>query len=288
MEKIDRLGWAAGVSFYAYGLRIGVRTNSPEVVDRITECLPPGWEPGLSPLVDHLYSLRVGGATRDPRVRNYHLLYAGLTRLARGMDLEEVLETLAGDLETHVATYARNHLFAHAGVVGWRGRAIVLPGKTWAGKSTLVAALLRAGATYYSDDFAVLDCRGHVLPFARPLSLRNYDPGQRTVERRRCGPEEFGSRTGEGPLPVRLVAVTEHRPEGRWHARRLGPGQAMLELLDHVIPTQEEPDLVASALQKMLQHATVLKGWRGEAEEAAEALLAAVEGAGAVVARVAA
>ena len=31
MEKIDRLGWAAGVSFYAYGLRIGVRVSSAGV-----------------------------------------------------------------------------------------------------------------------------------------------------------------------------------------------------------------------------------------------------------------
>ena len=43
-------------------------------------------------------------------------------------------------------------------IVTWgRGRAIVIPGRTFSGKSTLVAELVRAGATYYSDEYAVED-----------------------------------------------------------------------------------------------------------------------------------
>ena len=34
MEQINRLGWAAGMSFVSYGLRIGIRANKPEVLDR--------------------------------------------------------------------------------------------------------------------------------------------------------------------------------------------------------------------------------------------------------------
>ena len=37
MEKIDRLGWAAGISFVSYGLRIGIRVSSPEVLNRLPE-----------------------------------------------------------------------------------------------------------------------------------------------------------------------------------------------------------------------------------------------------------
>ena len=39
----------------------------------------------------------------------------------------------------------------HAAAVAWQGRAIVIPGHSHAGKSTLTAALLRAGAGYLSD-----------------------------------------------------------------------------------------------------------------------------------------
>ena len=39
MQKLDRLGWAAGICFVSYGLRIGIRSNEPEVLDRlIAEC----------------------------------------------------------------------------------------------------------------------------------------------------------------------------------------------------------------------------------------------------------
>jgi hypothetical protein len=277
MQKLDRLGWMAGISVYAYGMRIGIRTNCPAIAERLPEFLPPGWEPGLSPLVDHLYSLRVGGPGASQRSRIYHWLYGGPTRLARTRVIEDVLETLAGDLELYVAMHARNRLFIHAGVVGWRGRAIVLPGRTWSGKSTLVAALLRAGATYYSDDMAVLDGRGLVHAFARPLSLRDYDPQQRSVQVRRCGPEEFGSGVGHAPLPVGLIALTRHDPDGRWRPRILTPAKAVLELMEFVMSADGEPDMILNALQPMVQHARALKGIRGEANETAAALLAAIE-----------
>src|SRR6516225_4482814 len=103
MEKIDRLGWAAGVSGCVCGLRVGVRTNSAEVVDRLTECLPPGWEPADSPFVDLLYSFRVGGADERRNLRHYHLLYFGMQRIARTMDLEVVFSELEGHLQPRVA-----------------------------------------------------------------------------------------------------------------------------------------------------------------------------------------
>ena len=31
MQKLDRLGWAAGVCFTAFGRSIGIRVNTPEV-----------------------------------------------------------------------------------------------------------------------------------------------------------------------------------------------------------------------------------------------------------------
>jgi hypothetical protein len=193
MHKLDRLVWAEGISIHAFGRRIGIRTNAPEVLDRVEELLPPGWEPGCSPLVDHLFSLRVGLSSRPVRVKNFHLLYGGFTLLARSFDLDEVLRALESHRHLYVGECASNRVFVHAGVVGWRGRAILLPGASRSGKSTLVAALLRAGARYYSDEYAVLDPLGLVHPFARPLSIRSVD----RITARRLGPEAFGGRTGE-------------------------------------------------------------------------------------------
>jgi hypothetical protein len=34
MEKIDRLGWTAGIAFDSFGFRIGVRVNEAAVLGR--------------------------------------------------------------------------------------------------------------------------------------------------------------------------------------------------------------------------------------------------------------
>jgi hypothetical protein len=272
MQKIDRLGWAAGLSVYSHGLRIGVRFNKPEVAEAVQERLPPGWEPGCSPFVEKLYSLRVGGRAGF-RSREFTLLYDGFTQKARTMVLEDALDTLETEMQLHVAEWARNQVFLHAGVVGWRGRAILLPGRSMAGKSTLVAALLRAGATYYSDEFAVLDSRGRVHPYARRLSLRQDDRDKRL----RPTAEDLGSEVGVRPLPIGLVVITRYQPGGRWHPQPMTPGLAMLELVDHAGAVQREPEMVMHTLEQALQGVTVLKGVRGEAEATAELLLGQAE-----------
>jgi hypothetical protein len=269
MAKLDRLGWADGICFHSYGLRVGIRVNQPAVLERLPEHLPPGWKPAASPVVDHLYSLRVATTGRATAVRSFNLLYAGAARLARTRDLEEIFEPLESDLQMFVAEWARRRVFVHAGVVGWRGRAILIPGMSLSGKSTLVAALVRAGATYYSDEFAVLDDQGRVHPYARRLSLRREEGGSP----RRCEPEEFGGRAGRQPLPVGLIAVTAYRAGARWRPRPLSPGQAVLALLANTVPARRRPAAVLAALQQVACHAVSLRGPRGEAEDIARPLM---------------
>ena len=128
--KIDRLGWAAGVCIQAYGWRIGIRVNRAEALERIMDCLPPGWTPSDPPFVDRLYSFVAGGARAN--VRKYNLLYAGLQPVVRTMNVEEVYSVLEADLQLFLAEHARDRIFVHAGVVGWRGRAILVPGRSGA------------------------------------------------------------------------------------------------------------------------------------------------------------
>lgn len=273
MEKIDRLGWAAGISFSTYGLRAGVRVSDPAVLDRVADVLPPGWEPAPAPFVDFLYSLKVGGGDPRGRMRTFTLLYFGLHRIVRTMDLDVALDALESHLRLQVALYAPDRVLIHAGAVGWRGRAIVLPGYSRAGKSTLVAELLKRGATYYSDEYAVLDANGMVHPFARPLSLRQ----QGDLPPLRRSAADFGAPTGSEPIPVGVVAVTKHRPGASWRPRRLTAGQGVWELMDCTLTAQQQPDAALNALERAVAGATVLKGFRGEAAETADMLLQQVE-----------
>jgi hypothetical protein len=273
MEKIDRLGWAAGISFSTYGLRAGVRVSDPAVLDRVADALPPGWEPACSPFVDYLYSLKVGGSDARGKVRTFTLLYFGLQRVARTMNLGEALDGLEAHLQWQVATNAYNRVIVHAGVVGWQGRAILIPGYSRAGKSTLVAELLKRGATYYSDEYAVLDARGMVHPYARRLSLRQE--GDLPSFRRSA--EDFGAPTGGAPIPVGVVAVAKHRPGARWRPRSLTTGQTVWELLNCTLTAEKQPDAALNVLQRAASGATGLKGFRGEAAQTAELLLEQVQ-----------
>jgi len=187
--------------------------------------------------------------------------------------LEGLCEPLASDLQLYVAEAARRRVFVHAGAVGWCGRAIVLPGRSFSGKTTLVAALLQAGATYYSDEYAVFDGHGRVHPYPTLLSIR-----QGSAHPHKCPPEALGGRPGVKPLPVGLVVVCAYRPGARWQPRVLSPGRAVLALLANTISARRQPQRALATLQQVVCHATVLQGRRGEATEVAAALLEKMAG----------
>jgi hypothetical protein len=272
MQKMDRLGWAAGMSFLSYGIRFGVRTNKPEVLEQVLDCLPPEWKPAPSPVVSYLYSLIVGGTPTRPNVRLFNILYMGPARLTRTLDLSEVLRTLESDVALTVAERARRRVFLHAGVVGWRGRAIVIPGRSFSGKTTLVSELVRAGATYYSDEFAVLDAEGRVFPYARPLAIREVNE-EGVLRTRKIPVEALGGVPGAGPLPVGLVVATRYERGARCRLRRVSAGKGAMALLANAVGARYRPKDTVATLRQMVARAPVLKGVRGEAEACADRIL---------------
>ena len=257
------------MAFVSYGLRVGIRVSSPEIMDRIEGVLPPHAKPARGPRVGRLYSLIVSGTKVGSNVRRFNILYANAVQLARTKDTHVVLETLENHLQLYVAEKARRRVFVHAGVVGWRGRAIVIPGRSMKGKTTLVKALVEAGATYYSDEYAVFDERGRVHPYLKPMSVRENGGGRP----KKILPEALGGTTGVRPLPVGLVVATSYREGARWRPRQLLPGRAVMALLDHTVSVRRKPEPALTTLRQVVADALVLKGVRGEATEIAETLL---------------
>lgn len=233
------------------------------------EYLPPGWKPASSLVVERLYSLVIGGESARPNLRRFHLLYANAARVGRSTDLENVLQLFESDLQLYVAEAAPRRVFVHAGVVGWRGRAILIPGRSLSGKTTLVAELVRAGATYYSDEYAVLDQRGRVHPYARRLGIRGdgFQSERRAVE-------QLGGTRGTKPLPVGLVVVTRYSPGARWRPRSLSAGQGALALLDNTVSIQRQPEVVFPVLKQVASKAPIIRGVRGEAGHIVDSILA--------------
>ena len=273
MQKVDRLGWAAGFSLKSYGVRIGIRSNDPRGLDLVWQHLPHQCEVVDASVVDRLYSIIVGGQGPRANVRRFNLLYADHVRLARSVDIEEVLERLESDLRLFVAEVARHRVFVHAGVVGWRGKAIVIPGRSYSGKSTMVSELVKAGAVYYSDEYAVFDSRGRVYPFPKPLEMRDSGEWKQT----KFEVERFGGTTATKPIPVGLVMVTQYKAGARWKPRHLSAGQAVLALLANTVSARRQPEKALGTLQKAVTEAETLKGVRGEAGKIVSSILARIE-----------
>jgi hypothetical protein len=164
---------------------------------------------------------------------------------------------------------ARRRLCVHAGVVVVGGQAVVLPGRSCSGKSTLVLALVQAGAAYLSDEYAVFDADGVVHPWRRPLSLRNLDgTAMMSVPADLLPPP-----AGAGRFRVGAVVATRYVPGARWRPRRRSPAEGVLPLLDNTVMAQSHPRLALATLGRAVATAVVLDGPRGEAGPTAASLL---------------
>jgi len=254
----------------SFGKHVGFRTDTPGVLEQFLDLMPPGWERSDELAVRRLYSLRVGGEGNRKGVRRYNVLYMNAVRFERSLDFQYILDRLESDLHLYIADRAPRRIFVHAGVVAYGGKAIVLPGRTMAGKTTLVEALLRLGATYYSDEFAVLSETGRVYPYAKPLSVRPNGKEERAVA---IDPSAYGAEVGTRGIPVGVVALTTYKPGVHFRPRGLHGGKAILELLRDTVPARRAPRRSLKTLERLVSSATVLKGARGEADATAEILL---------------
>jgi hypothetical protein len=162
-----------------------------------------------------------------------------------------------------VAENAVDRLFIHAGAVGWKGKAIVMPGTSFIGKSTLVAEFVRQGADYYSDDYAIFDMEGALYAFPRTLAMRaddeNYTPFELT-------PDELGGVVGTKPIPVGTVLFTEYIRDAEWKPEILTPGQAVLAMVPFTFSFVNRPEFSLGVLNKIAERAIIVSSQRASAD----------------------
>lgn len=271
MNDLDRLHWAASVSVRAFGVKFGVRVNDAGVLKTFLDRLPPGsrvYEPSRPDVGRRVYSIIRGEEIPRPLPGRHWQVYADSDLEVQAFDHLETLNAFEGLVRFDVARLAERWTFVHAGAVGWNGRGILVPGLSRAGKSRLVEALVRAGATYYSDEYAVLDRRGRLFPFAKPITLRREDGSLDRVSA-----SELGGEVGTEPIPVGMVVATSHAQEARWRPTQVAGGGTVLALLVHTVRAQLAPARVLKTLSVLAQGATTFEGVRGEADDVAKDLL---------------
>jgi len=184
---------------------------------------------------------------------------------------DRLVAALSQDVENAVAQRSREMLFVHAGVVGWRGLAIVVPGRSHTGKSTLIGELVRRGAVYWSDEFAVLDDAGRVHPYRRPLVPRGLTAPPPDLRLVRADPPE--------PLPIGLVVAGPHQPGAAWRPAIVRGARAVLPLVDGTVQAREQSARMLRIAARVAPDVVTLQGPRPEASEVAAVLLDLVDDA---------
>lgn len=254
------------IAFESFDVRVRVTVNDPHVLERVIELLPPHAQPCPLEAASESFGIL---AEPDGRYR----FERGDSPVTQRLDLSVALMLMRAQLRIYVGMNTPGRIFVHAGVVEHYGGALVIPGLSFSGKTTLVAALVEAGTRYYSDDFAVIDEAGLVHPFARPLSIRDGDQVQNDY-----AVERLGGTAGEEPVPIAAVVFTEYQPGARWRPTSVSHGRGVLGMLEHTLPARDRAQEALRIFNGAIRGAVLLEGERGEASEVVGPLLEIVDG----------
>lgn len=245
------------VAYEVYGASVCVSVPHTDLVPRVVAQFPVDAihrEPGPD---DWRYELTLADDGQYTVVQGENLI-------AGPQALERALAALRRELFFHSVGHARDRLVVSAGVVGHGGRAILMPGPPMAGKTMLVAALIRAGAEYYyADDWAILDREGLVHPFPTLLYIKNQE---------KVSVESLGGARGDRPIPVGLIAILRYRPGSDWDPQRRTTVDGMLALMRNAYG-MDVPSFAMEAARNAASRALVIEGERDDAAGVASELL---------------
>lgn len=262
------------IKIEAYGVRIGIFCNDSSLNQKIKKILSVVIPKELRFIDDidfeHIFTIE---KANDPAA-----FFINRNDEEKFIYFDEItlLDHFSSRLRITIAEFAKSKVFIHAGAVGWKNVAIIIPGQSYSGKTTLVSELIKLGAEYYSDEYAVLDEKGSLHPYPKMLSMRGILNDWDQVD---TAPESFGAAIGEKNIPVGIVLITKYEENGRWDPEVLKSGEGILEILQHTIPIRNNPDFVLKVLKKMVSRAIIAKSKRGTAHTFAPILLNYLESA---------
>jgi Rps23 Pro-64 3,4-dihydroxylase Tpa1-like proline 4-hydroxylase len=262
------------LSCYGVEFRL-VDDTGAGLCSRLRAALPPEFVDPSVPGVEVIsYKVAPEISAGSRAVHGYRVTCNGVTVESFDVATEDsALELLLRNIDHTISRRSYQGLFVHAGVVGWRGLAIVIPGRSLTGKTTLVSELVRLGAMYYSDEFAVLDDSGYVHPYRRPLVLRDEVIG--TSHDLRLQWEGMPAE----PLPIGLIVVAPYQPGATWRPNIIRSARAVLPIIEGAVLARQESARILRIAARIAPRLVTLQGVRPEATETAAQLLELVDDA---------
>jgi hypothetical protein len=266
-KKIPKGDFSHKFYIASFGVKIGFSTNSAEALEAVREAvkiyLPGYFEEIEETETEHNFTLVWSKGKWDKLYKNGENVFNREQR-------QYTVERVASVIRLTVAEFATDHVFVHAGVVAWKGKAVVIPARSRSGKTSLTIALVQRGAVYYSDEYAILDSGGFLHPFPKMLSVRGVIDERRQID---YPVEKFGGVAGTEKIRVGMVLVTDYKPRARWNPVVLSPAKGIIETIQNTVPIRQNPQFTLEVLNKIAREAVFVKSKRGDVSKSADLIL---------------
>ncbi len=241
-ELADAVSGTSTLGPYQAGdLRFVVTTDDRDVADELRRILRSLEAPTIEPCEPTVRPFVRYFVVRRPT--GWSLLFGSdgqLLPLGRRNDVSLVVSTILWHLNQQIVARCDGSVALHAGAISGATGAAIFPGVSNAGKSTLVAGLVRSGYGYLSDEIAMLDPETFtVAPIPKALA---FDPGSFAVfpdaEPTVAPPFAFGlarkwhvdpevlGHVGE-PGTVRIIVAPQYSPSATPALERLTEREAL-------------------------------------------------------------
>jgi hypothetical protein len=240
-----------------YGFKIHVEAPSLEVMELLARCVFPS-----IPRTDIAFS-RADICLRVVQKAHEFHLYRGDGFVASTSRADKLLRILIDCLDRAFIEGVRTLSAVHAGAVLLGDLALLFPGASHSGKSSLVAELLRHGAICYSDEYALIDSEGLVHAYPRPLLLRNGGSEQTAVL-----PFELNARVASSPAEVGWILSLQYEAGGSWKIDEVPQSLALLSLLRNTPHTLADSPQIVRSFRRAVAGARCFEGQRGESSDA--------------------
>lgn len=264
-EKLNENDWKSKIGFEFHGLKIGVRLDDSVSVENLRKFFPPGSREILYDETERSFSLITD---QNNSLRGFYVEVGGEILLAQGFekfdgtDIEAVMEALESKILLALTLIAPPKMFFfHAGAFLFKGVGVIIPGRTHAGKTTLVTEFIKNGAEYYSDDCALIDAEGFLHPYPVLLGVRGEN------ERNYLKAEEFGAKTGVAPIKVEYILFTEYSLNAVWNPLPVKPAQAAFRMLENVFygeAVRRQPSETLEFLKNLTSRVKAFESFRSD------------------------
>ncbi len=175
--------------------------------------------------------------------------------LRREVDAETAIAELVADLPGIVVRLRPGTVIVRAGVVAAGPQAVVVLGPAGSGRSTLLGALVAAGADLYADGLVAIEPSGRVLPMA-------------------IGPMEGQAPGADRPaLPIAAIVDTAFVDGVDWEPAEVTGARAVLPLLGHLVAPPATTPATRALVTRLAEHVLTLRGPRPEAADVAAEIL---------------